>query len=279
VTTPQPLTRLEALPAYLLSAVTTLLWVACVLPSGTPVLEGASNDAATPIHRVAILLVPGLLLLVAVPAGCSLSQRRRGLRAVLASTDAFVSLSVAIALWAEHLVLEFADGPEGVLIDWPLLVGSFLLVAIGALSIIEVWRCTRPNPRPEMPGRFAGLRLGICVLVLVLPLQVLVTPDVERASLLAPFLFVAISAGGVRLARGMRGLRRTAALLQLLLAAHVLVTVRYAIYRSDPLITDVNIAGRVAIWLALATAGLALLQVLLHLRREHVTAPRPRMTG
>lgn len=263
---PQAPYRLEALPAYALSALTALLWVACVLPAGTAIgvsSGGVSSggDAATPIHREAILLVPALLVLIAVPTGCAISRRRRGMRAVLASMDAFVAVYAAIALWSEGVVFEGAR-----VADLPLFIGSLLLLMVGGLSVFEVRRCTRSAPPEPMPRMLAGLRLAICLLVLTLPLTVLVRPDVERASLLAPFFFVAVSAGGARLARDMQGLRRTAALLQLVLTAHVLVTLRYTIYRSEPHIVDVNVAGRVVMGLAVATAAIALLQLLVLVR-------------
>jgi hypothetical protein len=242
--------------------VTTLLWVACVLPSGVAAPGGVDGDAATPMHRAAILLVPALLLLITVPAGCTLSRRRRGMRAVLASTDAFVLVYAAVALWSQSLVSD-AIGR----------IALGLLASLGALSLIEAWRCTRPEAAAPGGRAFSGVRLAICMLVLIVPLQILVRPDVERASLLAPFLFVAISAGGARLARDMRGLRRTAAVLQALLAAHVVITLRFTIHRGTPTLVEVGDTGRVTMGLAFATLGTALLQLVLLLRRRAPERP------
>jgi hypothetical protein len=216
------------------------------------------------MHRAAILLVPALLLLITLPAGCTLSRRRRGMRALLASTDAFVLGYAAIAIWATSLV---GDGPSRVALG--------LLVALAGLSFLEAWRCTRPAAGPPRGTAFSGIRLAICLLVLVMPLEVMLRPDVERASLLAPFLFVAISAAGARLARDMRGLRRTAVVLQALLAAHVAITLRFTIYRAGPELETVNVAGRVAMGLALATLGAALLQLALYVRRRPSGAREP----
>jgi hypothetical protein len=273
VTHPQAPSRLEALSAYALSAVTTLLWVGCVLPSGTPAAAGGGDDAATPLHRESLLLVPALLLMVLVPVGCALSRRIRGMRAVLASTDAFVVMYAAVALWATSARDE--GDTSYVALDAPSLVAIGLLVLLGALSAVEVWRCTRPHDREVPLTWLSGLRLAICLLVLIVPLQILMKPDLERASLLAPFLFVAISAGGARLARDMRGLRRTAALLQVLLAAHVLVTLRFTIHRADPTLSQTNVAGRVTLGLAVAALALATVQLLLVLRRRRAPAGDP----
>lgn len=255
MTTPDTPSRLERLPAYVLSAVTTLVWVACVLPSGSLADPALNEDWATPIHREKILLVPALLLLIAVPAGFTISRHRRGMRAVLASTDAFVMCYAGFALWAEGLVN-----------DIQMLVAVLMLFLVGALSVLETIRCTRAHPPPEAKQHMAGLRLALCLLVLIVPMHLLVKQNVERASLLGPFLFVALSAAGARMARDMRGLRRTAAVLQLLLALHLVVTLRYTIHRAVPTLTDVNVAGRVTMGLALVTTALALAQLLLLMR-------------
>ncbi len=261
MTAPDTPSRLETIPAYVLSAITTLLWVACVLPSGTLAQPDLNEDWATPLHREPILLVPALLLLIAVPTACTISRYRRGMRGVLASTDAFVMCYTGIALLA-----------EGLANDLQTLIGIVLLFAVGALSILEAIRCTRQTPPDDMGHSMAGLRLALCIMVLVVPMSLLIEPNVERASLLAPFVFVAISAAGARLARDMRGLRRTAALLQLLLAMHLVVTIRYTIYRAEPTLADVNMAGRVTMGLCLVVAGFALLQLLLLMRPRKTTA-------
>ncbi len=250
-------TRTEALLAYGISALTTMLWVACVLPAGDLAVAGATADDAVPLHRQAILLVPALLLLIAIPVGCTLARRERGMRAVLSTTDAFVAFYVGLALLA-----------EGVVRDMATVVAVLLLFAIGTLSVFETRRATRADEaRPRRLQAFAGSRLAICLLVLILPLHILLRPDIERASLLAPFFFVAVSAGGARLARNMRGLHRTGALLQLLLAAHLLITLRYTIYATNPVLTEVMPTGHVAIGVAIGVAALALLQLIVLFRR------------
>ena len=93
-----PVGRTVAGSAYLLAAVTTLLWVACSLPAGPAQIATDHRDATTPIHREAILLVPALLLLVLLPVGMALARRVRGAQAILASTDAFVAIYAGLAL-------------------------------------------------------------------------------------------------------------------------------------------------------------------------------------
>ncbi len=256
-------TRTEALLAYGISALTTLLWVACVLPAGVLAAPGLTGDDAVPLHRQAILLVPALLLLIAAPVGSTLARRQRGMRAVLAATDTFVTFYVALALLA-----------EGVARDTATVVAVLLLSVIGALSALETWRTTRPQEVTlRMPAWLAGGRLAVCLLVLVLPLHILLAPDVERASLLAPFFFVAVSAGGARLAGSMHGLYRTGALVQLLLAAHLFITLRYTIYMTDPALERVLATGVVALSLALAVVLATLLQFAVTLRARPAIAP------
>ena len=55
--------RLASFLAYALSGATTLLWVGCAIPSGPLVVASAISDAATPLHRESLKLVPALLLL------------------------------------------------------------------------------------------------------------------------------------------------------------------------------------------------------------------------
>ncbi len=255
-------TRTEALLAYALSALTTLLWVACVLPAGSTVGTPVTSDDAVPLHRAALLLVPALLLLIATPVGLTLARRERGMRAVLATTDAFVALYVAAGLWS-----------VGGIDDLPSAVALLLLVVVGGLSLLETWRATRAAPdRREPPALLSGARLAICLLVLVAPLYVLNQADVERASLLAPFFFVAVGAAGARLARGMRGLHRTGALVQLLLAVHIFITLRYTMFATHPELAEVFPAGRVTMGLAFGIVGVAALQLVVYFRSH----PQPK---
>jgi hypothetical protein len=259
-------TRLEAFSAYTLSALTTLLWIGCVLPAGPlthPELGG--SDAAVPLHREALLLVPALLLLVLVPTGCTLARRFHGMRSVLAGTDCFVATYAAVAL---GITLWQLAGQHWSRLDLPSLIALLLMLTLGAMSGIEAWRQARGPARRPVPRVFAGARLALCLLVLIVPGHLLLHPNVERASLLAPFLFVAVSAGGAALSRGLRGLRRTAAVLQVLLAAHVFITLRYTMFGRDdppvaPSIMGVELPGQITLALAAAVVTLAGIQVLL----------------
>ena len=272
-------TRMEAFTAYSLSAITTLLWIGCVLPAG-PLThpEAGGSDAAVPIHREAVLLVPALLLLVLVPTGCTLARRVHGMRSVLAGTDAFVALfsgtALGLALWA------MADH-DWARLDIPSLVAVLLLFVLGLMSGWEAWRHARgERPRP-IPRAFAGARLAICILVLVVPGHLLLHPHVERASLLAPFAFIAVSAAGAGIARGLRGLRRTAAILQVLLAAHVFITLRYTMFTRDdppeaPSIMGVELPGQVTLAVAALVLFVSGIQVLLLLGgSEDAVPPSP----
>jgi hypothetical protein len=259
-------TRLEAFTAYSLSAITTQLWIGCVLPAG-PLThpEAGGPDAAVPLHREAILLVPALLLLVLVPTGCTLARRFHGMRSVLAGTDSFIALYTAIAL---AVALWQLTGGDWHRLDVPSSAAVLLLLLLAAMSGFEAWRHARGNhPRP-VPPLFVGARLALCLLVLVVPGHLLLHPHVERASLLAPFLFIAVSAAGAGMARSVRGLRRTAAILQLLLAAHVFITLRYTMFTRDdpplaPSIMGVELPGQVTLALAAVIAAVAGLQLLL----------------
>jgi hypothetical protein len=256
--------RLESWAAYSLSALTMLVWVGCVVPAGPIPGAAPGGDLATPIHREAILLVPALLLLVLLPASCTLSRRRRGMRAVLASTDAFVTGYAATALWA-----------HGFMRDIPSLVAVILLFSLSGLSGLEAWRCNRATDGTMRQSRFTGTRLAVCLLALILPLHLLLHPDAERASLLAPFFFVAVSAGGVSLARDLRGFRRAAAVLQLVIATHMLVTLRYTMFRATPSLSQVEMPGQVTLGLATGVLGLAVVQLLLLSRKGPPISPPP----
>ena len=254
--TPTTPSRLEAVLAYLLSALTMLLWVGCVVPSGDIVpplgADPLPGDAATPLHREAQLLVPALLLLILMPVGSTISRRFVGQMATLATTDAFVTLYAAV-VFALHL--SFAS----VAADHIVVALLFLL---GALSVLEIYRCLRAGRLTPAPHRLRGARLALCVLVLVIPSRFLIHGGDERASWLAPFLFVAVSAAGARLAYSVRGMRLTGAVLQLLLAVHVIITLRLTLGETEPIITHWNLPGHLTMAVAIAVGGVALLQVL-----------------
>src|SRR5687767_13418696 len=114
----------NALWAYAISAAATMLWVGCVLPAGHLADASLLEDFRTPIHRTPVLLVPALLLLIVAPVAVTIARTTVGLRAILASTDAFVCIYAAVALWA----LEPCQG-----VMFRVLDGA--LVVLGLLSI------------------------------------------------------------------------------------------------------------------------------------------------
>ena len=241
--------RAQALAAYALSTLATLVWVACVLPAG-PLLNGVSDtDAATPMHREALLLVPALMLLVLLPVGITLAQQRRGALAVLASTDAFVALYAAATV---ALLLPFEDVATRVLI--------IVLTAVGLLSVIEALRCMRRTERRLRRRLLRGLRLACCLLVIMIPAKLLLEDGVDRASLLAPFLVIAVSAGGALMFHSTAALHATSGLIQIALATHVLVTVQYTLHDQTPAFQAIAWPGYVAWMLAGALVAAAVLQ-------------------
>ena len=261
--------RPSALIAYALSAATTLLWVGCVLPAGRRSPGEHYGDATTPFFREGLLMVPAVLLLVLLPVGGVLTRRFRGGLALLASTDAF------IALYAAAAILIAARRDET---SW---VASGLLFILGALSIWETVRATRATHRPQSVWT-RGLRLAICLLVLMVPANFLIKSNVERASLLAPFLVIGVSAAGAHLAQTISALRFTSAVIQVALAAHLAIALRYTIFRSEPAIESLSIFGWVTSVLAWVVVGLAVLQALAisrERRRAGLTTDLPPSLG
>jgi hypothetical protein len=263
-----PPTRLESVLAYMLSALTTLVWVGCVMPGGELAGVGWDSDAATPMHRAPIILVPALLLLTILPVGFTLSRRKTGLLSVLASTDAFVALYAALAFG-------FSQKPT----DAAGLVCLGLLTLLGALSVLEAYRGMRLARRGQedgdLPRWLRGMRLAICILVLVVPSRFLLQGTDERASWLGPFVFIAISAAGAQLARTGRGLRRTAGVLQLALAIHVVITLRWTLMDQFPTPTQLTLSGHITLLVAGVAAGVALAQLLALMRGLRTPAPTP----
>lgn len=265
MTLTSPPTRTQAVLAYCLSAATTLIWIACVIPAGVLADPSLLDELATPMHREAILLVPALLLLIALPVGFTLSRREEGLIAVLSSTDAFVAFYAGIALTLSHPI-------TGV----PAFVAVGLLFVLGSLSSLEAWRAARAGRDEErtVPQGLRGARLALCVLVLMIPADFLLEDGAELASWLGPFVFVALSAAGVRLSRTGHGLRFTASMLQLLIAIHVIVTISYTLDAPGPdAIARLHLPGHLARGLSFFVAGIALLQCLALLRRPKQVAP------
>lgn len=246
--------------AYALAAVATLVWIGCALPSGVP--EGGSlrDDAGTPLQREAWMLVPALVLLVISPVASALATTRPARLTVLAGLDAFV------ALYSALLLLLLRRGPAGAAVPLEGLPLALLvaLLAVGGLSLIEARRLLAGRLGPPAAW-LAGARLALCLLVLLLPSQLLLRGGQDRASLLAPFLFVAVSAGGARLSRGPAGLALTAALLHVALATHLLVTLRYTLAHEAPRVTELSPVGRATLDGATLMLGLAGLQTLVAL--------------
>lgn len=269
--------RAAAWTGYALAGLTTVLWVFCALPSGVPAGGSLRDDGGTPLFREPWALVPALTLLVMAPAAVALTTVRLGRLMILAATDAFVSLYAALVLTARPGMLATLRVEPGA--PLALLVALYMLAVF---SIFETRRLLRGDMGPPA-FHLGGLRLALCLLVLVLPAGVLLEPGQDRALLLAPFLLVAVSAGGARLARSGEGLGLTAALVHLALAGHLVVTLRYTILRASPEIVDLRLPGRVTLHLAWAVLALAAFQALVHLvlslRRRALDAPAGAAVG
>lgn len=242
--------------AYAIAGLATLLWIGCALPSGLP--EGGSlrDDAGTPLYRQPWALVPALVLLVLTPAAMTLATGRQGRLLILAMTDAFVALYGALVLTFRHGLPDAVQASRGA----PLAL-LILLYVVAGLSVVETRRLMRGQLGPPAHG-LAGARLALCLLVLLLPAGALLEGGQERASLLAPFLFIAVSAGGARLSSGAPGLGLTAALLHLALATHVVVTLRFTWSQEAPRVLDLNVVGTTTRDLAYGLLALAALHVL-----------------
>jgi hypothetical protein len=243
-------TEVGAYLAYGLSAASTLLWVGAVLPAGI-FADGAGGEGAVPMYRESWLLVGPLLLLILGPVGVTRARGRAGHLGVLAATDAFVGLYAALGLTLHHAFRGLTSGA--------LAAG---LYALGALSTIETVRVVARGADVPVAPRVRGLRLALCLLVLLMPSFFLMQGGQELASLLVPYVFIAVGAAGAQMVRTEVGLRLVSSVLHLALAAHVLVTLRYGIFGADPRITQVNPVGWATLGLAAACLALALLQVI-----------------
>lgn len=242
--------------AYGTTGLAALVWIACVVPG--VVLQDAtlSDDLATPMARGALLILPALLLLITGPIAVLISGRAETLRSLLASGDAFVALfSAGVMLHARH-------GDKSRLVA---AIGLLLLLAVAIRDAIRP-ALAAPAPAPvanETVRRTGGgLRLALSLAALLMPASVLTRNTGERASLLAPFAYIAISALGSWLARGVIGLRLTAALLLAAVSAHLAVAIRYAIEDAVPGLERWTIAGGFAFGFALVTLGVTVLWVL-----------------
>jgi CDP-diglyceride synthetase len=152
---------------------------------------------------------------------------------------------------------------------WILVGLMFALAALAVLDAVAILRAPRAGRRGS-----AGLRLALSLLVLLTPAWLLVQSHRELASLLVPFGFVALSAATESAARTERSLRRTAALLQFLIAAHLFVTLRYTIFENQPAVRDMGAFGTATLAIAVLAALLALLRCLA-LRSYRPPAPAP----
>ncbi len=252
----------ETFLAYAVATASSLVWIACVVP-GVDLAEGGTpNDHATPMARATLLIVPALLFLVAGPVGAVLARSPSGYRALLAAADAFITFFFAGALWF--------SGPR----DLVRSIVSLGLVVVGGIAVVECVRAARagdepdpspsgsdparsgPEPATSDPGR-GGIRLALSVLFLLTPASLLAGTGGERASFLAPFAVVAVSALGGRLARTLVDLRLTTALLLAILAAHLAISVRYALNEGLPPPLRWTAAGWVAFGLSLAVLVLS----------------------
>jgi hypothetical protein len=188
-----------------MSALATLLWIGCALPSGLLESAGPADDAATPFFREPWVLVPAITLLVLGPVAVALTPSRAGRLMILAATDSFVTVFAALVLAVRPRGWSSLTGGGG--------VGYALLLALDLLALLSLLETSRLlRGRVGAPGRWlGGARLALCLLVLAVPAQLLLVAGQERALLLAPFLLVALSAGGARLARTRAGLGVAAA--------------------------------------------------------------------
>ena len=242
--------RLETSLAYAGAALSSLVWVGCVMP-GIRVPPGMSDDAATPMGLGALFIVPALLLLVAGPVAAVLARGIVASRALLAAGDAFVTWFVAgIVFFASH------RGP-GILLVVAALLGMGAVAVRDAVVVLREGSDAQPDSDSGVSRRYTDLRLALSILALLTPAQLLVEPGRERASLLAPFAYVAISALGERFAASERGLRLTGAILFALVAAHLVIALHYVLTTSARALVGGD-RGVPWTWAGTATLALAL---------------------
>lgn len=273
----RPGTRL----AYAISSLTTLLWFACVLPAGPLVASGLSEDFATPMYRAAWLLVPALFVLVIGPVGIVLSQGRGGRLAVLAATDAFLAGYAGIAVLGRLDMGEILGHVRARNLDPRVFVEAgliLLLLVLATLSAIELVRILRRGPEHRVPPLLRGLRLAICLFVLVIPAGMLLGKRNDLAPLLVPFVFVGAGAAGPALGRAPLALRLTASIVHLLLAIYVLLVLRVTILDQAPHFARIGPIGQATFSLAGLLVALALLQVVRMYRRQRAVRGAPART-
>ena len=253
---------LEKRLAYGTAVLSSLLWVACVVPGAVLADPSLPDDLSTPMYRGALLLVPALLLLVACPVAAVLATHPLGVRALLAWGDAFVTLYTATALAAGH--------PSRVGV-----VAAIGLAVLGAVSVrdaIRIGRAAAKDPPEDVPPRANDARLALSLLALLTPASVLARGAGERASWLAPFAFVALGALGERFSHDLRGLRRTCAGCLVVLGAHLVISVRYALNEGRPPIVGWTWAGWAAFTLTFVVLACPVLWVLALAKPSRVAA-------
>src|SRR5688572_24270888 len=126
----------------------TLVWVGCVVPGARLVDVSAPEEAATPMARGGLLLLPALVLFVTGSVGTTLAHRRNALRAALAAGDAFVALYMAGAVWWTRVR------------DPGLTALVAVLALVGALSLRDSIRALRAPPNVDARQK-ADLRLAL----------------------------------------------------------------------------------------------------------------------
>src|SRR5262245_41904709 len=259
--------RAETVLAYATAALASLVWVGCVAPAIRVDGIGREDDALTPMARGALLLLPALLLLIPGPVASLLTRGPSAHRALLACGDAFVALWTGGAVWAVG-----AHGGATTVIVIVLFLIAGLAVRDAVLGLSAGGE-TGEEDTPPPPPRYGDLRLMISLLALLTPVSLVTVGGQERASLLAPFAYVAVSSLGSRGSDGERGLRLTAATLHALVAAHLVVALRYVIVEVEP-------EPRSWTWPGCVTMALAVVVLLTAVSRVAVlvamkSSPRP----
>ena len=261
-------TRSEIVLAYSCAALSSLVWMGGVIPgTWAPADPTSADDVWTPIARGAPLLLPALLLLIAGPISAVLCRGPTALRALLAAGDAYVTGVMAVALYATH------DKDPALLVAVAFLAIMCLVALRDAVVVVKDggadtgWR--GDVNAPPRSFRTTDVRLALSMLVLLTPARLFAEPHRERASLLAPFAYVAISALGSRFATTERSLRLTGAVLVSLVASHLVVAVRYVLDQGEG-------AGRRWTWAGTTTFATSCAVLLVALARVVVVMRGPR---
>jgi hypothetical protein len=265
----EPASPFEVRLAYAAAVLASLVWVGCVLPGATLSDPAASPDAATPMARGALLILPALILLVAGPVGTILARGSFALRALLSAGEAAVTLFVAGAIWHARVSDRGVLAASGVFVLLGLLAVADTVATLRAGARAESDEPASPPPRPPFLTR-PDLRLAIAILALLLPASLLERPGYERASLLVPFFYVAVSSAGCRFARGEGGLRLVGSVLFALVAAHLVVAIRYVLVYGQPPSGAWTWEGRTTFAMAWGILGLAGARALWLVRKSFV---------